>query len=61
MKNIVCGFLCTLFLIPVCLYGQDEILSGFQEHDGFFLRFHAGYGSAKMLEEGIMGTDMTLS
>ena len=61
MKKIISCIICALLFLPICLNGQDQILSGFQEHDGFFLRFHAGYGMAKMVEEGVMGSEMTLT
>ena len=40
---------------------QDSEITGFHQHDGFFLRMQGGAGSGKMVEVDIEGSDMTLS
>lgn len=52
-------FILLIWLLPV--QAQYEMIPGFHEHDGFFLRFHFGYGLGKMVEKDLPGGDMTLS
>jgi len=63
MKISSCLLAVALFLhlatSPV--QAEYERIPGFHEHDGFFLRFHAGFGTAKMVEKEVPGGDMTLS
>lgn len=40
---------------------QEQETAGFHQHDGFFLRMHGGVGSGKIVEEDILGSDMTFS
>ena len=40
---------------------QYEKIQGFHEHDGFFLRFQAGFGAGRMVESEVPGGDVTLS
>ncbi|MCK4829135.1 hypothetical protein KA005_76135 [bacterium] len=38
---------------------QAQEISGYHQHDGFFLRFHAGPSSGKMVVENFLGTERT--
>jgi len=53
------AFLPLIWLLPV--QAQYEMVPGYHEHDGFYLRFQFGYGSGKMVEKELPGGDMTLS
>ena len=69
MKNFILSMflILTLPLAGNAQYDRDEEdekyerISGFHEHDGFFLRFHAGVGAAEMVEKEIPISDLTLS
>ena len=65
MKNLPSLLLVLLFVVNLPSTGQaqeqEQEISGFHQHDGFFLRFHGGAGSGKMVEEDLLGSDMTLS
>lgn len=63
MKRIILVFMVMMFLIGWSAEGQAqyEKVAGFQEHDGFFLRFHGGAGSGKMVEQDLPGSDMILT
>jgi len=61
MKNLLLIVLMFVLIYPCTGQAQDETIYGFHQHDGFYLRFHGGIGSGKMVEENILGSDMTLS
>jgi hypothetical protein len=63
MKKFQLSFFILLFVIMWSSvgYAQEQQIAGFHQHDGFFLRFHSGIGSGKMVEEGLLGSDMTLT
>ena len=63
MKKLLVTMLSLIFFITWPAFGQVqyEKVSGFHEHDGFFLRFHLGFGSGKMVEQDLPGGDMTLT
>lgn len=63
MKNLPFALLVLLVVVnfPSTGQAQEQEIYGFHQHDGFFLRFHGGVGSGKMVEENVLGSDMTLS
>lgn len=46
--------------VPLKAQSTNENLTGVHQHDGFYLRFHAGFGPGKMIEENVLGSDLTL-
>ena len=61
MKNVCLMVLSLLILPAISALAQYERVAGYHEHDGFFLRFHAGAGSGKMVETDIPISDLTLT
>jgi hypothetical protein len=63
MKKLLLAFFTVFFVIiwSSIGYTQEQQNAGFHQHDGFFLRFHGGVGSGKMVEEDFLGSDMTLT
>jgi len=57
---IIVGFF-LMFIMTSPIQAQYERIAGFHEHDGFFLRFQAGYGSGKMVEKDLPEGNLNLS
>ena len=57
MKTNIFSLIFILLLISSSSFGQR----GVHQHDGFFLRMLAGVGYAEMVEQGVMGSDLTFS
>lgn len=57
MKNNIFSLILILLLISSSSFGQR----GVHQHDGFFLRMLGGVGYAEMVEQDVLGSDLTFS
>jgi hypothetical protein len=57
--SVVAILVSILVFIPLRVESQEDEI-GYHQHDGIYIRFHAGFGGGKMVEENFLGSDLIL-